>query len=78
MKNNIPGTKQEHEEHTLSPGVELKSPAIMTEGSALNSSETWVRNLERRDSRYWTWACFTSAQSGSLEGDINAFIRGQF
>ena len=54
-------------ESTLSPGVELKSPATINEGVHSNLSDTNVLNWAKRDSRYLACASLTSAQSGSLK-----------
>lgn len=51
---------------TISPGVELKSPATMTSGMHSYLSDTRVLNCDKRDRRYLACASLTSANSGSL------------
>ena len=53
--------------HTLSPGVELKSPVMITEGLQLNLFEMSCSNWETLERRYFAWANFTSIHSGSLQ-----------
>lgn len=52
---------------TLSPGVELKSPATINDGVHSNLSDTNFLNRAKRDSRYLACASLTSAHSGSLK-----------
>ena len=55
------------EEETLSPGVELKSPARITEGVQLYFFETTSLKRANCVRRCSTCASLTSAHSGSLQ-----------